>query len=330
MITINEFYFIRHGQTDDHDDDPNIPLNATGLEHVKKQVRLIKDLNIKTICSSPLRRAIETAKILNSTANVEIKIIDSLKECTTKIWKTMTNNIEPDCSLTKEFFNQVFSGVKEATERNGHVLIVSHVGIHYALCKLLKVSDHQWMLDNCGLVHFRKLNQKWCAQVLNTQIIKVSDRVKTLDENKKVIIHELLEAELLPFSFKQIDYSHPALLEVIAPSIGNPTVEKIQQILNSYKNDNYYIIGCFIDDRLIAIIGIELISSKASINHISVLEEFRSQGIAKQLIQYVIEKFSLKEISAETDEESVGFYHNIGFICKSFKGNYGIRYECRK
>ena len=133
------------------------------------------------------------------------------------------------------------------------------------------------------------------------------------------------------FSFKQIDYLHPVLSEVIAPSIGNPTVDKISQVLESYKSNNSYIIGCFIDDdKLIAIIGIEVGFSKAVIKHISVLKEFRSQGIAKQLIQYVIEKLSLKEISAETDEDSVGFYRSLGFVCKAFKGSYSIRHECRK
>jgi ribosomal protein S18 acetylase RimI-like enzyme len=125
------------------------------------------------------------------------------------------------------------------------------------------------------------------------------------------------------FSFKQIDYLHPP--EVIAPSIGNPTVEKIQQILESYKSKDSYIIGYFIDDKLIAIIGIKVEFSKALIKHISVLEEFRSQGIAKKLVQHVIEYFSLKEISAETDEESVGFYRSLAFVCKAFTGNYGIR-----
>jgi len=59
-----------------------------------------------------------------------------------------------------------------------------------------------------------------------------------------------------------------------------------------------------------------------------VVEEFRFQGIARKLIEYVINHFSLKTISAETDEESVRFYRSLGFICESFNSNYRIRYKC--
>ena len=31
-------------------------------------------------------------------------------------------------------------------------------------------------------------------------------------------------------------------------------------------------------------------------------------------------------VTLETDDESVGFYEKIGFICTPFKGNYGVIY----
>lgn len=130
------------------------------------------------------------------------------------------------------------------------------------------------------------------------------------------------------FIFKKIELSHTQLPQVIAPSIGNATQEKIQLVLDSYQKRNHHIIGCFFNQQLIAVIGVEQLNNKANVRHISVLEKFKSQGIGKGLIEFVIKHFSLISLSAETDKDAIGFYQALGFFCEAFKGEYGIRYKC--
>lgn len=132
----------------------------------------------------------------------------------------------------------------------------------------------------------------------------------------------------MTLTFKLVHSNDPTLTEVIAPSIGNPTSEKIASILESYNYKNHCLIGAIINDRLVGIIGIKLNKNTATIKHISVLEEFRKQGIARKLVQYVIDYFSLKELYAETDKDAVGFYRSLGFKCEEFSTEYGIRYKC--
>ena len=66
------FYFVRHGQTDWNKDnkalcsDDDIQLNETGLLQVTNTSKLLPFLGITKIYSSPLRRAQQTAEIINN------------------------------------------------------------------------------------------------------------------------------------------------------------------------------------------------------------------------------------------------------------------------
>ncbi|QQV74763.1 hypothetical protein H6P87_00303 [Rickettsia tillamookensis] len=128
--------------------------------------------------------------------------------------------------------------------------------------------------------------------------------------------------------FRPVNFTEKNLDTLIADSIGNPTTEKISQVLESYNNTKLHLIGCFIEENLIGIIGIEVLPMQAIIKHISVLKTFRSQGIGKQLILYIISHFALKRIIVETDDDAVDFYRALGFNCEIFEGKYNQRYNC--
>ena len=88
IIHKKEFYFIRHGQTDDnifhckvdHDD---VSLNTTGFQQAQNIEPIIANLPIQSICFSPLKG-----------------------------------------------------------------------GVHWALCCLLGISNHEWAIENCIPIHF--------------------------------------------------------------------------------------------------------------------------------------------------------------------------------
>lgn len=128
--------------------------------------------------------------------------------------------------------------------------------------------------------------------------------------------------------FQKITSTNPALPTLIALSIGNPTPEKIEQVLSLYEAPHHYLVGGFEVDKLIGVIGLEIQGTKGAIKHIAVLPGCRSQGVGKALIRYVIDHFSLVALHTETDDDAIEFYRKVGFICQPFEGFHGKRYEC--
>jgi len=129
--------------------------------------------------------------------------------------------------------------------------------------------------------------------------------------------------------FSIIKPSHPELSAVIIHSIGNPSEDKIDNVLHDYESGNRFLLGCFIDERLVGMVGIEQGADlKYIIKHISILPDNRVQGLGKQLISEIGKHFQVNKLMADTDAESVGFYRAIGFNCQEFVGEHGKRFQC--
>mgnify|MGYP005787675381 FL=1 len=80
-----EILVTRHGQTDWNalgklQGQTDIELNNIGRQQAKETGKLIKDENIDLIITSPLKRAVETAKIINTNFKVNIVEDDRLME----------------------------------------------------------------------------------------------------------------------------------------------------------------------------------------------------------------------------------------------------------
>lgn len=170
---MKEFYFIRHGQTDyniriDHDKvdhPPHIPLNDHGRKQAMLVEPVIAALPIKTICCSPYLRAQETKHLISSKLQVEHLDVEDLGECNAEIWTAMFNRLE--AAVVDEFHQKVKKGLDAALAVEGPVLIVAHGGVHWAICSLLNIVDHEYAIDNCVPVHFTKDAQGiWKAKVL--------------------------------------------------------------------------------------------------------------------------------------------------------------------
>lgn len=179
MILQKEFYFVRHGQTDhnlldglhkgDHAFD--IPLNETGRNQAKSIHSTISALPVKTVCSSPLMRAQETKNLITSALQVNHHDINDLGECSTQTWIEMVlcgmYSPPPNEGIVRRFMNRVRNGINQALTLPGPPLIVAHGGVHWALCCLIGVEEHEWAIDNCIPVHFSPGNAgKWIAKKL--------------------------------------------------------------------------------------------------------------------------------------------------------------------
>ena len=179
MILTKEFYFVRHGQTDhnilegknkrDHHED--IPLNQIGRSQASSIEPIISSLPIQMVCSSPLKRAQETKEIISAKLQVNHYKMNDLGECSTQIWDEMTklgtHSSLPHTVIVRHFMDRVRRGITQALSLPGLSLIVAHGGVHWAICCLIGIDDHEWAINNCIPVHFSiGDNGKWIAKKL--------------------------------------------------------------------------------------------------------------------------------------------------------------------
>lgn len=149
----------------------------------------------------------------------------------------------------------------------------------------------------------------------------------TNDRQMKRILNKIIVKNKLQISI--VEPSSAELHKIIALSIGSPTKEKVQAVMDGYRlNPHCQIIGAFFNEQLVGIIGISIENMFVTINHLAILNEYRDNGIAKSLVYYVTESFQSQKIIAETDDDAIGFYRALGFKCEPFDGQYGIRYRC--
>lgn len=172
LLKRKEFFFIRHGETDanqSHKVDGDFPLNSRGIAQATSARETIKPHQFKNVCHSPIKRAVETKDLL-ITQGMSEEEIAYLSECTAAIWRNMVMLEEGSgytpCTETEQFLYRAISGVNEALEHEGPLLIVAHGGIHWVLCYLLKIENHPWKIGNCQLVHFRPIGDEgWEASI---------------------------------------------------------------------------------------------------------------------------------------------------------------------
>jgi len=81
-----DFYIFRHGETDYNKErrwqgcglDPF--LNDTGVQQAEELAGLLQDKELQVIYASPLKRALQTAEIVNKKLGLPIEIIPDLRE----------------------------------------------------------------------------------------------------------------------------------------------------------------------------------------------------------------------------------------------------------
>lgn len=119
------------------------------------------------------------------------------------------------------------------------------------------------------------------------------------------------------------------IITLLALAIGNPTPEKIQSTISSYNAASHHLIGCFIQNKVVGIIGFEIKGPRvALIKHLAVLGNYRGQGIARALVNEVIKRYALTYIEAETDSDAVEFYKKCNFTCTKINHSGIERFRC--
>ena len=115
--------------------------------------------------------------------------------------------------------------------------------------------------------------------------------------------------------------------ETIPPSIRKllsfATSEiKVDQEYENYLNSlNRQLYSFELEGEIVGCIGIEFSSIiECEIKHIAVSSVQRGKGIGSKMINYITEQYPI--ISAETDNDAVGFYRDFGFDITSLGEKY--------
>lgn len=161
-----KIYLIRHSESIDDIEDcyggiADFDLSEAGRRKVEEYE--IKNLGIEKIYSSPYKRAYQTAEILNKKLNVDLEVIDNIRECNSygilsgvnkekakEIFSYVFNM--PEYKKTgyylgtsflggeeiKDFDERVEKGIKEIIEKSKNldtIAIVTHGGVYRSIYK---------------------------------------------------------------------------------------------------------------------------------------------------------------------------------------------------
>ena len=124
----------------------------------------------------------------------------------------------------------------------------------------------------------------------------------------------------------------PSIRFVLALSQYQPTPEKVAAHAAAYLTDpDVFAFACFDQDNPFGVLVIKNHGAQAfEILSIAVVSDSRHRGIGSKLITYAAEALRCTQITAETDDDAVGFYRRYGFKIKSLGEKYPncVRYLC--
>lgn len=151
------FYFVRHGETDlskkrHYQGTLNVPLNDAGRHATAVAAATLASHGLKTLITSPLVRATETATIIGSVCMLDPIIADDIKERYggAAEGKPIPKDFVFLEDKPAEFFagaeplatfsERIFRGIHTALARPGPVCIVAHGGVFRILCHTLGIA----------------------------------------------------------------------------------------------------------------------------------------------------------------------------------------------
>jgi len=184
VILLQEFYFVRHGQTDANLQGImcggmwDLELNQTGLTQAQVAAQRFKEKvkDLQRICVSPLKRAQQTAGYFSELyAHLPLEKIEELREWKIGSWeKALFESIKDDFLGTgepeggetrKQFRGRVHSALKICQTKPGPFLMVSHGGVGLALQEILGLAAAK--VENCVPHHiFRSQLGCWKVETI--------------------------------------------------------------------------------------------------------------------------------------------------------------------
>ena len=124
--------------------------------------------------------------------------------------------------------------------------------------------------------------------------------------------------------------SESDIFKLLAPSVYNPTQERLLNRAKKYQeNENTNIYAYKDNGEYKGIVVFNIAKSSATILDIAVKPEYQGQGIGSKLIDFIFNSFNARNITAETDDDAIGFYKRYGFTVADTKVKFDTkRYVC--
>jgi len=128
---------------------------------------------------------------------------------------------------------------------------------------------------------------------------------------------------------------------IYAPCMYQPAYKDFIALMEKYfSNPSVKIFVCDMDSEKAGILVLKEIEAaegsetgdEAEILGIAVKENLREKGIGKEMIYQVMETEHLKTITAQTDDDAIGFYRKSGFeaerVVIEYPNGSVVRYNC--
>ncbi len=120
---------------------------------------------------------------------------------------------------------------------------------------------------------------------------------------------------------------------IYAPCMYQPKYEDFVAQMEEYFSDpSVKIFVCETEGDKDGILVMKEDGYEAEILGIAVKESLRKKGIGKDMVYQVMEIEHLKRITAQTDDDAIGFYRNSGFEAEKVVIEYpdgsAVRYNC--
>jgi probable phosphoglycerate mutase len=148
MLARNQFYFLRHGETEWNrlhlmQGQTDTPLNPHGIVQTEAAATVLMKRKVTAICTSPLRRARHTAELISARINVPMLVIKDLGECAFGAyeghpagpWRDawFAGAEIPGAERFEDFLDRSLHGLNAALAYGGRPLIVAHGGTFWAV-----------------------------------------------------------------------------------------------------------------------------------------------------------------------------------------------------
>lgn len=126
--------------------------------------------------------------------------------------------------------------------------------------------------------------------------------------------------------------TEPDILKLLAPSVYNPTEERLLNRAKKYQEDENANIYAYKDNgEYKGIVIFNIAKSSATILDIAIKSKHQGQGIGSKLIDFIFNSFNVDNVTAETDDDAIGFYKKYGFTVTDTKVKFDVnRYSIIK
>ncbi len=120
---------------------------------------------------------------------------------------------------------------------------------------------------------------------------------------------------------------------IYAPCMYQPTFDDFIALMEVYFSDpSVKIFVCENEGEKAGILVMKEDGSEAEILGIAVRKDQRKKGLGKEMIYQVMEAAGLKKITAQTDDDAIGFYRSSGFeaerVVIEYPDGSAVRYNC--